>query len=145
VKGVDGVPSHISYDPDDQFLYIADTGNKRIVRLDTNAGTLGGELPRRNEPLAKNGVMNGTTVEPVVPPGVLEEPSGLKARNGHVYVSDTATSRFYCFDKTGKEIRRFDTGLPPQSLAGFTFGVDNKLWFVDRIRGKVLRLDPAPK
>jgi hypothetical protein len=144
VKGVEGIPSHMAYDPDDEFLYVADTGNKRIVRLDTKAGTLGERLPRRNEPLAKNGVMNGAQVEAVVPPGVLEQPSGLEVRNGHVYVTDTATGRFHVFDKTGKEIRRLETGLPAKALAGFTFGSDNKLWFVDRSSGRVLRIDPLP-
>jgi hypothetical protein len=143
LKGVDGVPSHLAYDDGDKFLYIADTGNKRIVRLDTNSGTLGDRLPRRNEPLKSSGIMNGTNVQEVVPPGLLEMPSGIEVWNDHVYVSDTAQSRFYCFDKTGKEIRRFDTGLPPKSLAGFALGADNRIWFVDRTRGKLLRLDVA--
>ena len=145
VKGVEGVPSHLAYDPDDKLLYVADTGNKRVVRLDTSAGTLGERLPRRNELLAKSGIMTGTNVEVVVPPGTLEQPSGLEFRNGSVYVSDAATSTFFVFDKTGKELRRLATGLPPGSLAGFTFGVDNKLWFVDRLRGKILRVDPVAK
>jgi hypothetical protein len=144
LKGVDGVSSDLAYDPSDKFLYIADTGNKRIVRLDTTAGTLDvGPLPRQNEVLAKSGVMNGVVLEPVVPPGILEKPSGIQVHDGSVYVSDTATSAFFAFDKKGKELRRLATGLPPNSLAGFTFGPDGKIWFVDRQQGKVLRLDPA--
>jgi hypothetical protein len=142
LKGVDGVSSQLAYDPSDHFLYIADTGNKRIVRLDTNSGTLGGPLPRRNEVLAKSGVMDATQVELVVPPGTLEQPSGIKVHNTYIYVSDTATSTFFAFDKKGKELRRLATGLPPNSLAGFTFGSDGKIWFVDRQKGKVVRIDP---
>jgi hypothetical protein len=143
VKGVDGVSSNLAYDPADHFLYVADTGNKRIVRLDTTAGTLGDRLPRKNEPLVNSGMMNGTNVEVVVPPGVLDMPSGIEVWNDHVYVSDTAQSRFYCFDKKGVEVRRFDTGLPPKSLAGFVLGPDRRIWFVDRVRAKLLRLDPS--
>jgi hypothetical protein len=142
VKGVDKTSSDLAYDPDDKFLYVADTGNKRIVKLDTTKGTLGDPLPRQNEPLKKNGVMNGTQVDVVVPPGVLDTPSGLEVWNSLVYVTDTATGRFYAFDKSGKEIRHLETGLPAGSLAGFTFGPDNKIWFVDRKAGKVLRIDP---
>jgi hypothetical protein len=143
LKGVDHVSSDVAFDPDDHFLYIADTGNKRIVRLDTTSGTLSGPLPRQNETLAKSGVMDGAKLDPVVLPGTLEQPSGLEIHNGHLYVSDTATSTFFAFDKSGKELRRLVTGLPPGSLAGFTFGPDGRIWFVDRHLGKVMRIDPA--
>jgi hypothetical protein len=145
VKGVDGIPSHLAFDPEDKFLYIADTGNKRIVRLDTTSGTLGARLPRRNEALKKSGVMEGTIVEEVVAPGLVEQPSGLEVRNNHVYVTDTATSTFYVFDKSGNEVRRLETGLPAKSLAGFTFGPDNKVWFVDRKQSRIVRIDPLPE
>jgi hypothetical protein len=143
VKGVEGVPSHLAYDATDKFLYVADTGNKRIVRLDTTRGTLTTSLPRRNEPLAANGVMVGADVEEVVPPGVLEQPSGLELHGGHIYVTDAATGRFHVFDKTGKELRKLETGLPARALAGFTFGPDGKIWFVDRVGSRVLRIDPV--
>lgn len=143
LKGVAGIPSHLAYDATDQFLYVADTGNKRIVRLNTATGAEGGELPRRNEPLKKNAVVKGAELEEVVPAGILEQPSGLKLKNGLVYVTDAATSSFYVFDKTtGAQVRTLESGLPARSLAGFTFGPDGKIWFVDRVRSKVLRIDP---
>lgn len=142
VKGVDGLPSHVIYDPSDRFLYVADTGNHRIVRLDTTQGTLGAPLTRQHEPLAKNGVMEGASLEVVVPPGLLDSPVGIEVKNGLIYVTDAATSRFYAFDKTGREVRRLDTGLPPRSLAGFAFGPDDKIWFVDRLAGKVVQIQP---
>jgi len=143
VKGVDGVPSQLAYDAEEKFLYIADTGNKRVVRLNTaTAATEGGALPRRNEPLKKSALMKGAELEEVVAPGVLEQPSGLKVKNGLLYVTDTATSSFYVFDKAGTQIRTLDTGLSAKALAGFTFGADGKIWFVDRTRSKVLRIDP---
>lgn len=142
VTGVKGVSSHIYYDESDAFLYVADTGNGRIVRLNTKSGTLGGALPRRNEPLVANGVMLDPVLELVVAPGVLTQPSGLEVRNDVVYVSDAATSTFFAFDKNGVLLRRLETGLPAGSLSGFTFGPDGRMWFVDRLRGKVLRVDP---
>lgn len=143
VKGApeeDGTPSHLFYDPSDQFLYIADTGNSRIVKLDTTSGTKGGQLPRRNEPLVANAMMMGTNVEVVVGEG-LQKPAGLEVKNDTIYVTDAATSTFHAFDKTGKEIRRLATDLPPDSLAGFTFGPDGRIWFVDRKGGRILRID----
>jgi hypothetical protein len=141
VKGADNVVSHVFYDHEDKHLYVADTGNKRIVRLDTTSGTKGGPLPRRNEPLKANAFMEGTEVEEIVPPGVLEQPSGIEVHNGLIYVTDAAMSSFHVFDKTGKEIRLLETDLPGGSLAGFTFGFDGKIWFTDRTTGRVLRID----
>lgn len=138
----DDTSSHLVYDPIDKFLYIADTGNARIVKLDTTKGKMSGDLPRVNEPLEKGGMMPGTNVEEVVPPGVLEKPSGLELRGDLLFVTDAATSTFIVFDKTGKEMRRLATGLPADSLGGFVFGPDGKIWFADRKAGKVVRIEP---
>jgi hypothetical protein len=143
VKGVDEIPSSLFFDPTDNFLYIADTGNQRIVRLDTTKGTLGGRLPLTNEILKKSGTMTGVDVEEVVPAGTLEQPSGLEIKNDLIYVTDAATGTFHVFDKTGKEVRKLETGLAAKALAGFTFGPGGKIFFVDRNGGKVVRIDPV--
>ena len=143
VKGAtDGTPSHIFFDSEDNFLYVADTGSKRILRLDTASGTKGGPLERTNEPLKDEGVMTGATLEVIVDAGVLEKPSGLEVRKGLIYVTDAATSTFHVFDKTGKLLRSLDTGLPAGSLAGFAFGPADKIYFTDKVAGRVLRIDP---
>jgi hypothetical protein len=143
VKGVnDGTPSHVFYDSDDKFLYVADTGSSRIVRLDTTKGTKGKPLARQMERIAGNAVMDGTDVEEVVPPGTLTKPSGLEIHGGLLYVTDAETSTFHVFDKTGKEIRHLRTELPAGSLAGLTFAGDGKVYFADRVAGRVMRIDP---
>lgn len=142
VKGVAGVSSHLFYDPSDDRLYVADTGHGRVARLDPKSATPGGPLPRQNEVLVGSGMMDGATIEDVVPAGILDEPSGIEVRGGIIYVTDTATSTFHAFDKSGKELRRLETGLAPGSLSGFTFGPEGRIWFTDRKRGKVLRIDP---
>lgn len=143
VKGVNGgTPSHVFYDASDKFLYVADTGNARIAKLDTTKGTKGGPLARQFEPLEGNGIMMGTDVEVVVASGVLTKPSGIEVKGDLVYVTDAATSTFHVFDKTGKEVRKLDTGFAANSLAGFTFGGDGKIYFADMVAGKIFRIDP---
>lgn len=145
VKGAaDGVtPSHLVYDATDKMLYVADTGNARIVKLDTSKpGTKTGELPRKNEPLAGSGVMGGVDVEEVVAPGTLEKPSGIEVKGDLLYVTDAATSTFHVFKKDGTPVRKLATDLPPGSLAGFTFGPDGKIWFTDKVASRVMRIDP---
>lgn len=144
VKGSnDGTPSHVFYDADDAFLYVADTGNARVVRLDTTKGIRGGQLPRQMERLHDQAVMEGTDVEAFVPAGKLTAPSGIEVHGTRVYVTDAATSTFHVYDKQGNELRHLETGLPPGSLAGFTFAGDGKIYFADRIAGRIVRIDPS--
>lgn len=139
----DGTPSHLFYDPSDEMLYVADTGHQRIIRLDTTQGTrTTRSLPRRNEPLVDECYYDDAVTEEVVPAGSLSKPSGLEVKGDIIYVTDTETSEFVAFDKSGTELRRLATDLPAGSLAGFAFGPDGKIWFVDRLGGQILRIDP---
>jgi hypothetical protein len=141
VAGVDGVMSHVDYDPATQMLYVADTGHQRITKLDTTTGTEAGNFPGL-EPVQLRKRMEGAVMTEVVPPGTLQEPSGIELRGEYLFVSDSATSRFYAFSLDGQVVRTLDTGLPPGSLAGFTFGpTDGKLYFVDRLNDVVWRID----
>lgn len=140
VAGVDGIPSHLAFDASAGLLYVADTGNQRVVALDTSSGTVGATFSG-NEP-AKRRKIDGAALSDVVPAGTLQAPSGIELVRGLVFVSDNATSRFHAFTPDGEEIRTLDTGLPPGSLAGFTLGPDGKIYFVDMAAGRVLRVDP---
>ena len=141
VKGVDGVPSHLAYDASDGQLYIADTGNARIAKLDTNSGTMGASFDGL-EFIGLRNYMDGATIVDVVPAGTVQQPAGIELHDDLIFVSDIATSRFYAFDKTGKLVRTLDTGFPPGSLVGFTFGPDGKIWFVDHLSSRIFRIDP---
>ena len=143
VKGAtDGTPSHVFFDAEDSLLYIADTGHGRVVRLDTTKGTKGGHLDRQPEPLKNDATMMGTVLEEIVAPGTLAKPSGIEIHGGLVYVTDAATSTFNVFDKTGMPVRSLTTDLPAGSLAGFTFGPDGKIYFTDKVGGRIFRIDP---
>ena len=141
VKRAPGIPSQLVYNPDDAMLYAADTGNGRVVKLDTTSGIMGQDLPTL-EPSVPVQIDNATLTE-LVPPGTLEAPSGIALKDGIIYVSDNATSRFSAFDLTGKLVRWLDTGLPPGSLVDLTVGPDGKLYFVDMTSGRAYRIDPA--
>lgn len=140
MTGAEGISSHLVLDPTSRQLYIADTGAGRVVKLDTASGTVGGSFSG-NEPAVRRYIEDAIMTD-VVPPGVLTSPSGLELHDGLLFVSDTATSRFYAFDLEGKLVRQLETGFAPGSLGGFTFGPDGKIWFVDLLTSRVHRLDP---
>jgi len=139
---VPNVPSHMEFYDADKHLYVADTGNKRIIKLDTTSGTRGGPFSPVYEPLADYGHMDDATVTEVVLPGMLEQPSGLAIYNDTLYVSDHATSTIHAFDMNGNPLRSLEVDLPAGSIAGIEVGPQGKLWFVDMPTGKLYRVDP---
>jgi hypothetical protein len=141
VKGVPGVMSHVSFNTEDKKLYVADTGNKRILVLDPALGRRVAPLEGA-EYIAERSYYE-SPVKVLVAPGILQAPSGIEASGGLAFVTDSATSTIYAFKLTdGSLVKKLATNLPPKSLAGLNFGPDGKIYFVDRKTSRVLRIDP---
>ncbi len=141
VEGVDDVSSHLDYDAESKLLYIADTGNQRVLVLDTTSGTEGDTFGGLEDIAVRTEILDAE-LGMLVGPDKLQRPSGLELYGDLVYVTDNATSKFHVFDKSGEELRTLETGLPDGSIGGFTFGPDGKIYFVDILGGRVLRIDP---
>jgi hypothetical protein len=134
------VPSHLHVNG--KWLYIADTGNARVVRLDTTSGTQGGPFSPINDPLDTRHYIDGAVLEEIVPPGTLEQPSGLVTHDGVLFVSDYATSRIHAFDLEGNPLNSLQLDLPPGSVTGLEIGPDQRLVFVEKPTGNVFRILP---
>lgn len=141
LTGVEGVSSHLAFDAATGLLYISDTGAGRVLALDIATGTIGSAFGG-SEPIAERVFVDGATTREAVPAGSLQAPSGIELKDGLVFVADTATSRISAFDAEGALVRFLDTGLAPNSLSGFTFGPDGKLYLIDVSGARVLRVDP---
>ncbi len=139
---VKNVPSHLVYRAETQMVYVADTGNKRVLSLDATTGQESGRV-RAKERMAVAIEMDGATLTDVVPASFgLVEPSGIALDGDMLYVTDHATSRIHAFSLDGKELRKLDTGLAAGSLAGISVGPDGKIYLVDMVESRVLRIDP---
>lgn len=137
---VTNVPSHLAYDRETDMLYAADTGNARLVRLDTKTGTPG--LPIDEYDGAQvHSHMDGARLVEVVPPGVLERPSGLTLHRGVLFVTDPALGRIFAFDRAGRLLRTLDTGFGDGALGGIVIGPDQKAYVTNLASGEVLRID----
>jgi len=139
------IPSHLALDHATGWLYIADTGNGRVVRLNTLSGTVGAEFSPY-EPMVESVAMDGAVLEDVVPTGLLAAPSGLAiAGSGDtavLYVGDRATGTILAYTPAGVEIARLATDLP--GLAGLALGPDGSLYATSYDEGRVVRLVVTP-
>lgn len=135
------VMSHVELDKETRLLYVADTGNKRVVVLDTNTGTEAADLFIQDAFFVKKR-MDGASLTEIVPPGQLEAPSGIALADGVLFVSDHATGKIHAFSRDGQPVRTLDTGLPPNTLAGIALGPDQKLYLVDMATSRVRRIEP---
>ncbi len=141
VLRVPGVPSHMDYDESSGWLYVADTGHSRVVRLDTKSGVPDGEVTAY-DPIEVHELRSGATTEDVVSAALLQQPSGLTLREGVLFVTDNASSSVLAFTLEGELLRRLDTGLPPGSLAGIAIGPDGRAFLANLASAEVLRVDP---
>lgn len=134
-----GIAGHLVLDPASGWLYVADPGNGRVIRLDTATGFRAAALRATNEPLAELSRMSGATVETFATG--LSAPSGLELRDGRLFVADFGTGDIVAFATDGgQELGRVSTGA--QGIMGLAFGPDGKLWYVDAVGSSVVRVDP---
>ena len=145
VSYVEGVPSHLEIDPETAMLYIADTGNNRVIRLDTTSGERGQKL-RSTEGYPVHVEMTGEVMNVLVEGGDfgLAAPSGLALHDGMVFVGDNTLGTIVAFDLAGNELDRLETGLPAGALMGLAFDAAGNLWVTDAVDNTVIRISPKP-
>ncbi len=136
------VVSHLVYDKSTGWLYVADTGNDRIVRLNTTTGSNTGVLSS-NEPTAEHSNYTGFSSSTYVNSG-LTEPSGIDVIGNRMIVSDHTTGEIIIYDITGSngvELGRIPTGTA--GVMGVKIGPDGKIWYVNATTNQVIRLEPV--
>lgn len=144
VERIEGIPSHMEIDKENRQLYVADTGNSRVLRIDIDQREKLRSIPPKE---------HGTVVEEftsvdwseVISPGPIELPSGLALHDGILYVGDNATGRTHAIGLGGEHpfgeiLATLDTGIPKGRLMGMEVGPDERLYLVDHA-GAVLRLE----
>lgn len=137
---VENVPSHLVVDADAGYVYVADTGHGRILRLDAQTGAAGATVGSFETPIQ---MVEGAVIDDFVPGGTLTQPSGIELAGGVVFVTDHATSQVHAFDGEGTLLGTVDTGLPAGSLGGLSLGPDDRLYLVDMLGNRVFRLEPG--
>lgn len=139
LKSFRRLPSHVEFDPTMRAVYIADTGNNRVVRFVAGAVPANARrlfylsLPERA--FAVRGGMLTTVARG------LRRPVGLLLKSGQLYVGEHATGRIVVLSLTGRIVQRIETGVGPNALTGLAEGPDGAIYFLDSRRNRVLRLN----
>ena len=134
-----GVLGDMVLDHETGILYIADTGNGRVLWVDTTSGKFDEELTGANEPLAE--YSSYTNVEWGVVARELSAPSGLALHDGRLFVTEHGISAITVFElEKGEAVGRLAT--PADEIMGVTIGPDGKIWYVDAGAHELVRIDP---
>ena len=138
LKHVQEAPGHIVIDRENRMLYVADTGNGRVLWFDIDSGEAGDGL-RAHDPGVVREEWEGA-LWGVVADG-LDKPGGLALHGDRLIVAEWGTGMLYDFDLDGELIRSIDTEVGPEALYGIEAGPDGRLWVTETATPAVLRLD----
>lgn len=136
-----GVPSHMQFLDDGTTLLIADTGNQRVVALDTDSGQLGEALDIVDGQIADPRRITDARLSVLVEPGLVQAPSGLVVGPETFAVGDAATGAIHQFSFDGTPLGVLQTGLPPWALGGLELGPDENLYLTRSDEASVLRIE----
>jgi hypothetical protein len=140
VRRTPNVPSPLYLDRAPGLLYIADTANGRVLKVDpTTAAPVGNLQGIAIEELVEYTEWRGATVTEIA--SGLSEPSGIALAQGVLFVSDHGTGEIVAFDVNGNELGRISVPDGP-GIMGLEIGPDGKLWYVDGDHDVVVRVDP---
>ncbi len=140
------VPGHMILDKVSGWLYIVDNGNNRLLRVNTNTGTISGTLSppaTAPEPLAGYWAVSGITQQVVAT--YTSQHCGIDYANNRLIVSNYSNGDIRIYDTstpTPTQLGVIVTGQP--GIMGVKIGTDGKIWFVNNTLNTVVRIDPLP-
>jgi len=142
VTRVPQVPSHMVLDKATGWLYFIDGGPKQIKRLNTNTGTIMGNLvppSTGSETLALYKDVQLATVETL--DTLSTQPCGIDFYHDRLVVSDYTTGDIYLYSTSPSFalLQTIQTGHP--GMMGVKIGPDGHIWCVNNTDSKLYRLD----
>lgn len=139
-----GRPAHVALDHTTGLLYYIDPGAGTVSTLDTKSGTIGNALTapyESGENLAEYSSVENATVSMVVNSG-LQEPVGIDVYGNRLIVGDRKDGLIHLYSIDGSTVRELGTiATGATELLGIVVGPDGNIWFVDKAKAMVGRLD----
>jgi len=136
------VPSHMILDKSTGWLYIIDTGNDRVLRMNTNTGNVKNALSPIEAVVEYSEMEN--VVWGVVADTGLTRPCGIDIVDDRMIVGDYTTGdiRFYDISvNPAVYLGKIATGAA--GLTGLKIGPDGNIWFTNRLTHEVRKMSPS--
>ena len=131
-------------DHSNDMLYICDTGNQRIIRMNINAGEIGNDLDTYGENIEGYYSMIGADFETVIDSGLVS-PTGIDIYNTFLLVSDYSTGDIHIYDLEPTNqfqlIHKLGTDII-DDLMSIKVGPDGTIWFVSTNANKLYQILP---
>ena len=144
VDRVAGLSSHLVLDQENGLLYICDTGNQRILRMNINSGVIDYELTPYGENIEGYYSMTGADFETIIDSGLVS-PTGIDLYENYLLVSDYSNGDIIIYDLTNEngiqEVTRLQTGMA-EDVMGIKAGPDGSIWFVCTNSSKLYQMLP---
>ena len=144
VNRVSGLSSHMVLDKDNEHLYVCDTGNQKIVRVNTDAGEISYNLNPYGENLQGYYSMAGAQYQTIIDSG-LTLPTGIDIYENYLIVSDYSNGDiiFYDLDNLGinQELKRLHTDRE-NDVMSIKVGPDGTIWYVGTNTNKLIQIIP---
>ena len=139
------VPSHMVKDKSTGWLYIVDTGHKKLIRINTATGAV-------VDTLQTPGTAQETLDGYYEVQGVVQEeidtfptrPSGIALCKNRLIVGDYDTGEITVYDlSSGFPVIIGVIATSQTGITGLEIGPDGKIWFVNFLMNTVNRIDPS--
>jgi hypothetical protein len=137
---VNQIASHMILDGNSKWLYIVDTGNKRVLRLDITTGNRGNNITSPNETLAEYYNVVDASSEVIISSG-LEKPAGIELVDNRLFVSDFELGKIFIYDVLN-EFELLGEIAVEEGIQGIKIGLDKSLYYVNSVNEKLIKLTP---
>ena len=126
------------------MLYICDTGNQRVLRININSGEIGSILDPYGENIEGYYSMINADFETVIDSGLVL-PTGIDIYNTFLLVSDYSTGDIFIYDlqvpNQFQLTHTLETGIV-EDLMSIKVGPDGTIWFVSTNANKLYQILP---
>ena len=144
VERVSGLSSHMVMAQTSGVLYICDTGNQRILKMNTNSGSIDYSLNSYGENIQGYYSMNGAEYETIIDSGLVS-PTGIDLYDNYLLVSDYASGEIIVYDighpNIVQELKRLQTNMI-SDVMGIKVGPDGSIWYVCTNSNKLYQMLP---
>ena len=131
------VPDHLVFDKATGWLYVCNSQQNRVIRINTNTGTPGNNVTP-HEAIAVYKYMDDFEWEVYIDSG-LDEPTGIDIVEDRLIVSNYNTGDINLYDISGSTPVLL-TVIPTESngIMGVKIGPDGHIWYVNSVTDKVV-------